>query len=241
MKLLGLKEIAVFDGIENAEAFDVQSLQIIRPLYKRLYLLRIHGFLQLGDYQPLLRANGWVLWFVAREKAGRLPVQARFARFQLKALVDRHLARLQAFLLMQGLSDNLYVSENGIFTVQLLLEPLILTVIFLRRIEIAGVQKGGLGSRAHKFAFDSFAVLKRGVWVPILVEFGLLLFDLSGSFLLLRLKSGLVLLDQPLIAVVVAQFDFGNLLLMLITEDLLSCIIGFLKHLLVKAAEAIAF
>ena len=168
-------------------------------------------------------------------------MQARFARFQLKALVDRHLARLQAFLVMQGLSHNLYVSKNGIFTVQLLLEPLILTVIFLGRIEIPGVQKGGVGSRAHDFVFDSFAVLKRGVRVPILVEFGLLLFDLSGSCLLLRLQSGLVLLDQSLIAVVVPQLDFGNLLLMLITEDLLSCIIGFLKHLLVKAAETIAF
>ena len=77
--------------------------------------------------------------------------------------------------------------------------------------------------------------------MPILVQFGLLLFDLSGSFLLLGLESAFVLLDQSLVAIVVTQFDLRNLLLMLITEDLLSCITGFLKHLLIKAAKAIVF
>lgn len=77
--------------------------------------------------------------------------------------------------------------------------------------------------------------------MPILVEFGLLLLDLSGSFLLLGLKSALVLLDESLIAIVVPQLDLRNLLLMLIPEDLLSCIIAFLEHLLVKAPQAIAF
>lgn len=71
-------------------------------------------------------------------------MQPRFALFQLKPLVDRHLARLQAFLVVQGLSHLLYVPENGILTVQLLLKPLILTVVLLRLVEIPGVQKGGV-------------------------------------------------------------------------------------------------
>ena len=158
-------------------------------------------------------------------------------------MVDRHLARLQAFLLVQGLSDSLVAPEDGVLTVQLLPEPLVLTVVLLRLVEIPRVQKGGVGSRAHHLVFDSdsFAVLKRGVRVPILVQFGLLLFDLPGSLLLHGLKSALVLLDQSLVAIVVPQLDLRNLLLMLVPEDLLSCIIGFLKHLLVKAPESIAF
>lgn len=66
LEFLGLEEVAVFDGIENAQALDVQSLQVVRLLDQSPDLLRVHGFLQLGDDQPLLRADGGVLGFVAR-------------------------------------------------------------------------------------------------------------------------------------------------------------------------------